>query len=294
MILLNADDYALNDDIDRGILALAEAGRLSAASIMTNMPGWPKGAATLVKRTPGLALGLHLNLTEGRPLSALARSGMTAAGGVFPPLPRLVVKALAARLDRAVIASEVRAQLDAFADALGRLPDFIDGHQHVHVLAGVRDALFDTIRAASWPALPLVRTPTGGVHASRNGWTTLPKRTLVGCLAAGFRKRLSDEGLPTNDTFAGFSTFVPGNKVAAELGRALDAGHDGLHLVMCHPAAPNVDGHRPRDALGARRVDEFCALMAIPDLPERIWHPRRDTAGAIDWSTSREYGGLQS
>jgi predicted glycoside hydrolase/deacetylase ChbG (UPF0249 family) len=50
MILLNADDYTLNPDVDRAILALADAGRLSAASVMTNMPGWPGSAAALSTR----------------------------------------------------------------------------------------------------------------------------------------------------------------------------------------------------------------------------------------------------
>ena len=146
MILLNADDYALNPDVDRAILALADAGRLSAASVMTNMPGWPGSAAALSTRAPGLALGLHLNLTEGRPLSAQARTAMTVGDGDFASLSRLLMKALTAQLDRGVVAAEVRAQLDAFSDALGRLPDFIDGHQHAHILNGVRDALLDTIR----------------------------------------------------------------------------------------------------------------------------------------------------
>jgi predicted glycoside hydrolase/deacetylase ChbG (UPF0249 family) len=272
MILLNADDYTLNPDVDRAILALADAGRLSAASVMTNMPGWPGSAAALSTRAPGLALGLHLNLTEGRPLSAQARTAMTVGDGDFASLSRLLMKALAAQLDYGVVAAEVRAQLDAFSDALGRLPDFIDGHQHAHILKGVRDALLDTIRATSWPAPPLVRTPSGHGGSSGDAWSALPKRTL-------------------NDTFAGFSVFAPGERVASELATALDADPGGLHLVMCHPAAPGEDEASPRDPHAARRADEFDALMAMPGLPERIWHPRRNGDGAIDWPAAIAHGG---
>jgi predicted glycoside hydrolase/deacetylase ChbG (UPF0249 family) len=294
MIVLNADDYALNADVDRAILALADAGRLSAASVMTNMPGWPGSAAALSTRAPGLALGLHLNLTEGRPLSAQARTAMTVGGGDFASLSRLLMKALTAQLDRGVVAAEVRAQLDAFSDALGRLPDFIDGHQHAHILNGVRDALLDTIRATSWPAPPLVRTPSGHRGSSGDALSALPKRTLVRCLAAGFRKRLSGEGLPTNDTFAGFSAFAPGESVASQLARALDVDPGGLHLVMCHPAAPGELEAPPRAPHAARRADEFDALMAMPGLPERIWHPRRNGDGAIDWPAAIPHGGSRS
>ena len=294
MILLDADDYALNTNVDRAILALADAGRLSAASVMTNMPGWPGSAASLSARAPGLALGLHLNLTEGRPLSTEARAAMTVDNGNFASLWHLLVKALTVQLDPRVIAAEIRAQLDAFSNTLGRLPDFIDGHQHAHILHGVRDALLDTIRAVSWPAPPLVRTPTGSGSFSDDAWSALPKRTLVGCLAAGFRKRLGDDRLPTNDTFAGFSSFSPGQGVASELARALDAHPGGLHLVMCHPAAPREGEAPPRDPHAARRVDEFNALMAMPGLPERIWHPNRNSDGTIDWRITTGKGGPRS
>ena len=40
------------------------------------------------------------------------------------------------------VAEEIRQQLDAFKNHYGRLPDFIDGHQHVHHLPQVREALF--------------------------------------------------------------------------------------------------------------------------------------------------------
>jgi predicted glycoside hydrolase/deacetylase ChbG (UPF0249 family) len=294
MILLNADDYALNPDVDRAILALADAGRLSAASVMTNMPGWPGSAASLSGRAPSLALGLHLNLTEGRPLSTEARKVMTVGDGNFASLWHLLVKVLTAQLDPGVIAAEIRAQLDAFSNALGRLPDFIDGHQHAHILHGVRDALLEAIRAVSWAAPPLVRAPTGSGRSSGDAWSALTKRTLVRCLAASFRKRLSEEGLPTNDTFAGFSTFDPGERVASELARALDADPGGLHLVMCHPAVPREDETSPRDPHAARRVDEFDALMAMPGLPDRIWHPDRNSDGTIDWRIATGKDGPRS
>ena len=39
---------------------------------------------------------------------------------------------------------EVRAQFEAFADAFGRPPDFVDGHQHVHLFPQVREAVLET------------------------------------------------------------------------------------------------------------------------------------------------------
>lgn len=284
MIVLNADDYAMGADIDGAITSLTDAGRLSATSIMTNMPQWPATADAVAKRRSHLALGLHLNLTEGTPLSEAARQALTGASHEFRPLRDLLVHALLGRLHPAVIAAEVRAQLDAFEAALGYLPDFIDGHQHVHVLPGVRDGLFAALRELDWPAPPLVRTPTNQATGPRDPLSAMPKRAIAGLLAAVFRARLTREGLPTNDTFAGFSTFHPGSTATDELTRALNADGNGLHLVMCHPATSTSATTPSDDPLAQRRIDEFRALMAMPNLPKRIWHPTRESNGTIDWT----------
>lgn len=91
-----------------------------------------------------LELGLHLNLTEALPGARWTR-----------PLNTLIVDAyrgaLSAAEVAAALAAEVARQLDAFDAMLGRAPDFIDGHQHVHQLPVVRDALLAEL-TRRWPA----------------------------------------------------------------------------------------------------------------------------------------------
>ena len=62
--------------------------------------------------------------------------------GELPAFGRVLRGALSGRLPLAEIADEFRRQIDAFAAAMGREPDFLDGHQHVHAFPGVRHALF--------------------------------------------------------------------------------------------------------------------------------------------------------
>ena len=57
---------------------------------------------------------------------------------------------------------------------------------------------------------------------------------------------------------------------------------------------PGEDEAPPRDQHATRRVDEFDALMAMPDLPERIWHPHRNGDGTIDWPAAIVHGGSRS
>ena len=45
----------------------------------------------------------------------------------------------------AEIRAEIERQLDTFEKHLGFPPDHIDGHEHVHVLPGIRQSLFEVV-----------------------------------------------------------------------------------------------------------------------------------------------------
>ena len=88
--------------------------------------------------------------------------------------PRLIVWHTLGRLPRAALASELRAQRDAFTAAVGQPPDFIDGHQHVHHLPGVRDLVLDALATGPQRRPTAVRN-TGHVVGPGHGW----KRMLI-------------------------------------------------------------------------------------------------------------------
>ena len=107
--ILCADDFAISRGVSEGILSLAEEGRLSATSAIVTAPHWPAYAKAVMQLRSKLAVGLHLNLTFGRPLGpmrALARDGQ------LPNWDRLVGRIVAGRVDRREIAAEIDRQLD--------------------------------------------------------------------------------------------------------------------------------------------------------------------------------------
>ena len=91
---------------------------------MTVMDAWPATAGDLATVGDKADIGLHLTLTDHRPLGPMP--GL-APDGRLPGLRQLASKAVARRLDRAELADEVERQLDAFISATGRLPDHVDG-----------------------------------------------------------------------------------------------------------------------------------------------------------------------
>jgi predicted glycoside hydrolase/deacetylase ChbG (UPF0249 family) len=276
MIILCADDYALTEGISRAVGELAAARRLSATSALVTGARWPAMAPRLAVHRAHLALGLHLNLTLGSPLGKMPRLAPT---GEFPGLAGLIARALARRLDAGEIRSELERQLDRFEAAVGFAPDHIDAHQHVHVLPTIRGALLDTAVARYARRPPLIRNPSDSVASIRARGVAQGKAIGVSLLARGLARAAKRRGLPSNDTFAGFSDFNPARPYGDELARAfLRPGR--RHLVMCHPGHADAELAR-LDAVAARRSLEYDHLMRHAALPDMIWRPARDSNGPV-------------
>ncbi len=67
-IIINADDFGLCDGVNEAVAQAHSDGILTSATIMVNMPAAEK-AVKIAKKLPSLGIGVHLNLTEGRPIS---------------------------------------------------------------------------------------------------------------------------------------------------------------------------------------------------------------------------------
>lgn len=252
-IALCADDFALHPAVDDAVLRLAHQGRLGATSCMTTSPRWAESARGLrADAPPTLSTGLHFNLTEGH-------------GSAAPTLVAVLRDTYARRLPMADVRERIVRQLDAFEQAMGRAPDFVDGHQHVHQLPGVRDALLDVLveryggdadpSASSPSPMPAVRATV----PARRGWGAGKAGVLAVLGGWWFRRRLDHLGIPHNTGFAGVYGFDA--PTPADYGRHMErwlAGSPDGTLMMCHPATAIVTG----DAIAAQRVVEFDYLSS--------------------------------
>ncbi|MGE0628585.1 MAG: ChbG/HpnK family deacetylase [Hyphomicrobiaceae bacterium] len=278
--ILCADDFGISDGVSRGIEELAAAGRLSATSAIVTLPGWQSQAARLARLRPRVAIGLHINLTLGRPLGPMPE---LAPDGTLPSIGRLTLQSLRGRIDSDEIAAEVGRQLASFVRWAGAEPDFVDGHQHAHALPGVRagvvKALVDHFPG---PARPLVRVPADRAVAIVQRGTAIGKCLVLDLLGTGFRDLVRHAGFPANDSFSGVSSFNTRQPYAIEFKRFLRAP-GGRHLIMCHPGYPDAE-LAGLDPITERRRQELDTLMTWPGLPSMIWHPdRSDAAGGPRW-----------
>lgn len=256
--VLCADDFALTDGVSRSILELLGLGRLSAAGAMTNRPHWRRLAGEFGAFSGRADLGLHFNLTCAAPLGPMPK---LAPSGTFPALGQVTRAAVLSLGVRSEIAVELARQLDAFEDALGRAPDFLDGHQHVHALPGVRRAVLDLL-ARRYPAGSVyVRDPADRPAAIRARGVAVGKALTIAGLATGFRSAALRSGFRLNRGFSGVAPFEPQRDFAADLKRFI-LRPGAAHLVMCHPGF--VDDELARlDPVVATRPIEHAAIAAF-------------------------------
>lgn len=231
-IAICADDFGAFPGADAGILGLVEAGRLGGVSCQVEGATFPRAAPALRARLGETDAGLHLDLAPGR-------------GGLAP----LLLRSHARLLDRRAVAARIAAQLDAFERALGA-PAFVDGHQHVHQLPVVRDALLEALSARYGRPGPLVRNTVPLRARGAKPWV------IAALGGRGLRRRLRARGVPHNPDFAGVYGLDPRAGYAALFRGWLASATDGT-LVLCHPGAATGD---PGDPIGPARAAELAYL----------------------------------
>ena len=231
-IWLCADDYGISPGVNRAIRDLIERGRLNATSVMMVGPTIARGEIEALqaaaKTSPRCAIGLHVTLSA--PFRPLTMHFRPLDGDMFMPFPKLLRAGLMRRLDREFFRNEVKAQLAAFAEAFGRAPDFVDGHQHVQLFPGVREAFLRAVKESA----PGAWVRQGGRIQPLAQRLGAPKALVLDVLSAQFRKRAASAGIPFNPAFAGAYDFSGATEFGALMRQFLDGLPEG-GLVMCHP-----------------------------------------------------------
>ncbi|MBI1747516.1 MAG: ChbG/HpnK family deacetylase [Acidobacteria bacterium] len=70
-LIVTADDFGLTDVVSHAIIEGYKKGIITSASLMANGAGF-ESVAAFARQAPKLGVGVHLNLTEGRPVSQAA------------------------------------------------------------------------------------------------------------------------------------------------------------------------------------------------------------------------------
>lgn len=155
-LIVNADDFGLTENVNRGIIKAHHEGIVTSASIMANGPAFDD-ACRLATRAPSLDFGIHLTLVGEAPLSPTSQIPMLLGPNqmLLPHARSFLLRYLRSAIDRSHLRRELEAQIVRVLEA-GVNISHIDSHQHIHVLPGVLSVVNELavkygIGAIRWP-----------------------------------------------------------------------------------------------------------------------------------------------
>ena len=267
-LIVNADDFGMAPGVNRAIVESHRTGIVTSTSLLANAAAFDEAAA-LARANPTLAIGVHLNLTEGRPLSNPAKLGALVTGsGEFLGNPEsLFFRMVAGRVSLDAIEREYHAQIQRVL-AAGIHPTHLDGHQHVHMWPPVF-AL--TARLAAEYGMAGVRSSRERRIDFHGLWrrnARLRGKILVQAgvglglafLAVASRAALAAAGVATPDYFYGVS--ATGYLDRETLADVLRDVPEGVSELMCHPGYVDATLERVSTRLLRQRETEFEAVAA--------------------------------
>lgn len=265
-LIINADDLGLTEGINRGILQAHRAGVVSSATMMA--AGRHFGSAVKpLRQAPGLSVGCHVVLTDGRPVLPSTKVGSLVPSGSQEFRRRLsdfVMRALGGKIDPDEVQAEAEAQFHKLQSAGIDVTHF-DSHKHIHIFPNILRPL---LRAARECGVKALRNPFAPVkpmafaHLLRRAhlWTRYSQVRLLRRWEEEFRREVADAGMVTPD--GTFGIVVTGTLDERLFEAIVGCVPEGTWELVCHPGYCDEELHKVGGLLKESREQELEVLTS--------------------------------
>ncbi len=207
-ICICADDFGITHNVNKSILELAKKKRISATSCLVNSSDFNKDFIKIKKLRNKIDIGLHLDFT-------------------FNPNFK---KNFFLNIDK-----EINLQFNKFEKKMGFLPDFIDGHHHVHQLPIIRNKLIEIIKKRYFK-----KNNSLWIRVTSDRYKNIIfrnesffKSLFLTLLGNNFKKFVIKNKLRFNEGFSGIYNFKTNNFKKNFLKFLFNIKNG--HLIMVHP-----------------------------------------------------------
>lgn len=251
-VIINVDDLGFSPAVNRAVLHLAEKKIIHASSFMSL--GKIERDEVQALKALNIDIGLHFDLT------GLAQQGN---------LKQILLKAYFRQFSPQQLRALIQVQLDQFEEKIGAIPDFIDGHQHVHQFPQIRQLLLQCIQQRYQKKIAIRNTQTYQHE--------LKAKMIYALGGLALKQQLIQQRWPHNAAFAGIYAFHTDRDALQQLWHTWLAQAPNNTVIMCHPAQP--DTAWTDDIYAARQMeyqwllsDEFITLWQQYQCQAQSWH----------------------
>jgi len=262
-LIVNADDFGLTPGVNRGIIEAHTRGILTSTTLMANMPAFDE-AVRLAKDHPSLGVGLHFNITQGKPVAAVSRvrSLLNERGEFLGTSTALLGRWLTGRLNIQEIEIELRAQIEKVLQTGLRLTH-VDSHKHSHALPPICEIIASTIRDYGINAvrLPRERWQFAGLDASAKLMTQNLAAFGLAQLCRTSEAQLLRSEVKTTDAF--FGVTQTGFWTKHWLLDLIKFLPPGVNELMTHPGYKDAELSQTQTRLTESRQNELSLLTDL-------------------------------
>jgi chitin disaccharide deacetylase len=270
-LIVNADDLGADRGRNAGIFEAIDRGVVTSVSILPNAPALEDAVHRIRSlHSRKVSIGIHLNLSEGQPISSGLKR-LVGADGKF--MGKAAARRLLAAREDADLQREIKNEIEAqilFLRSFGFPIDHMDGHQHIHVFSAVVSIAAQTASSnhIRWVRVP--EEPADGFQPFPVAPAVKVEARFFSDLAAAARPIFSSMGVVGTDHFRGL--YMKGSLPSSSWWEFLMGIPDGLTEFMVHPGLVGTGFDASSPFSGFSTTEREGELRALTDgrFPEAL------------------------
>jgi len=253
-LIVTADDFGAAVEVNEAVELGHCGGILTAASLMVVAPA-AADAVSRAKRMPALRVGLHLVITDGRPiLPASSVPDLVDESGSFrADLGSFGCLLMCSRRARRQLAAEIAAQFEAFR-ATGLALDHCNAHKHFHLHPVIGSLMVAIGKRFGLRSVRIPREPAAPLAPLAAKWPWI-EAWLMAPFTGALRRKVVNSGMQVPDQV--FGLRWSGHMTKTRLLHLIPRLPEGLSEIYLHPATGAFYGH----AKGYHHEGELAALI---------------------------------
>lgn len=249
--ILNADDFGLSNDLNRAVLEGYQAGLLKSASLTANGVAFDEAVEKILPQCPGLGVGIHLNIIEGKSLCSDVTTLTDKNGNFNNSYVQLLIKSYEPKnkIFLEEVEREFRRQIEKVMSKTK--VTHIDSHVHTHSIPKIFDIV---CRLAKEYGIKQVRTqfekpyivPDIKKHTNLVYPINLIKVILLNTFTHINRAVILKYQLRTNDFLIGVSYTSMMDSLTVSYGVAAIHNKNAVVEALIHPCRyedGTIDNH---------------------------------------------------
>jgi predicted glycoside hydrolase/deacetylase ChbG (UPF0249 family) len=265
-LIVNADDLGWTEGVNLGIAEAHRNGIVTSASLLANGAAFASGVE-MARTTPGLGVGVHLNLSDGEPVAEreLVTTLLNDKGELEGRPESLLLKLARRSVSVLEIEQEWDAQIQKVRDS-GVEPSHLDGHRHVQMLPGLFEIALRLAKKHGIAAVRISHEESSlraalSAGAKQKGTVVMKQGVQargLKLLAPDAREQAERAGIAAADFFCGIAQT--GELTKEGVLRLLEILPEGTTELMCHPGYMDDDLAKSATRLQASRQIELTIL----------------------------------